>query len=59
MCELVMKLFKKIIKRDTYFCNPQSPWQKGQVEKNNTVPLGEKGGNTHVYQKLHFELEPF
>jgi len=30
-------LLKKAMKMNTYFCDPRSPWQKGQVEKNNAM----------------------
>lgn len=28
---------KKLLKIDTYFCDPHSPWQKGQVERTNAT----------------------
>ena len=30
-------ILKKHMKMDTYFCDPSSPWQKGQVEKTNAM----------------------
>jgi transposase, IS30 family len=30
-------LLKKVMKINTYFCDPRSPWQKGQVEKINAM----------------------
>lgn len=30
-------LLKEVLKTDTYFCDPHSPWQKGQVEKTNSM----------------------
>lgn len=31
------KLLKKFMNMDTYFCDPGSPWQKGQVERTNSM----------------------